>query len=79
MWKYFPKHGKFESMVLLEIDVTQVEGIVANESILEETFVHEFELNGSLLEPLLIHILGFEEDMLVPDCNASIIDVVQCL
>ena len=58
------------------INVRKVKLVVADKSILEKAFIHHFYNNLALFEFDCFLVLRFEKDVLVPDRNSSVVDVV---
>jgi len=63
-------------VILLLVQVTQIKFVVANQCIFVETLVHQFDYNFGLLQLFSFKVLWLEEDVFVPNCNASVIYVI---
>ena len=65
-------------MFLAHVNRVEIELVVTNERVLEESLVHQLDLNLALLEAFHFHVLRLEEDMLVPDGETDVVNVIKC-
>jgi hypothetical protein len=63
-------------MILTLVEIRQIELIVTNKRVLEETLVLQFDSDLALFELVNLFILWLEEDMLVPNGDVRVSDII---
>lgn len=65
-----------KSVVFTTVNLSQIKLVVADEGILEESLVHQLDLNFTLLQALDLYVLRFKKDVLVPSRNARVVQII---